>query len=166
MWWVGHVCRQDNASGGLEVKEPYAVFSLASLRAFAVLTVALMLMTAVAPALNKAIEDGKWPPLPSVGDEGSSDQWSSSTPPEGAPVVPGHEYDAAMAIGKLPTTWVLDSNMSKNVTVEIFVVNTYGGPVEGMMLEQFLTSNVTLLDASVTTSCGPSAAWTSTTPSA
>ncbi|MCK4969914.1 MAG: transglutaminase domain-containing protein, partial [Thermoplasmata archaeon] len=106
-------------------------------------------MTAVAPVLNKAIEDGNWPPIPGVGDDGSSDDWSSSTPPEGAPIIPGHEYDAAMAISRSPSTWVLDSNITLNVTVEILVVNTYGGPVEGMMLEQFLTSNVTLLDASI-----------------
>ncbi|NOQ53715.1 MAG: hypothetical protein GQ558_03815, partial [Thermoplasmata archaeon] len=131
------------------MKEPLADFSLASLRAFAVITVTLMLMTAVAPVLNKAIEDGNWPPIPFVGDDGSSDDWSSSTPPEGAPIIPGHEYDAALAIFVTPTTWVLDENITRNVSVDITLVNALGGSVRGMMLEQFLSSNVTLLSSSI-----------------
>jgi hypothetical protein len=131
------------------VKEPQTELSLVSLRAFAVFTAALMLTTAVAPTFNKAIEDGVWPRVPDVFDSISSDEWSSSPPPEGAPVVPGHEYDAALAVSRSPSTWILDANTTYNVTVDIVVVNAYGGPVDGMMLEQFLTTNVTLLNASI-----------------
>ncbi|MCJ2539921.1 MAG: transglutaminase-like domain-containing protein, partial [Candidatus Thermoplasmatota archaeon] len=67
----------------------------------------------------------------------------------GTPVLPGHVYDAAIAISRTPTTWVLDSNVTRNVSIEMFIVNAYGGPVKGMMLEQFLTSNVTLLSSSI-----------------
>ncbi|UCC92501.1 MAG: hypothetical protein JSW25_07480, partial [Thermoplasmata archaeon] len=109
----------------------------------------LMLTTAVAPTLNKAIEDGVWPAVPEVFENGSSDDWSSSTPPDGAPIIPGHEYDAALAVSRSPSTWILDDNITINVSVDILVVNTYGGPVDGLILEQFLTTNVTLLSASI-----------------
>ncbi|MCK4971159.1 MAG: transglutaminase domain-containing protein, partial [Thermoplasmata archaeon] len=109
----------------------------------------LMLTTAVGPALNKAIEDGTWPSVPDVFEGGSSDEWTSSEPPAGAPILPGHEYDAALVIMRSPSTWILDDNITINVTVDITVVNTFGGPVMGMMLEQFLTTNVTLLSSSI-----------------
>jgi len=132
------------------VKEPQTDLSLASLRAFAVMTAVLMLTTAVAPTLNKAIEDGDWPFIPDVADGANgADEWTPSEPPEGTPILPGHEYDAAIAISRTPTTWVLDSNVTRNVSIEMLIVNSYGGPVRGMMLELFLTSNVTLLSSSI-----------------
>jgi len=114
------------------------------------MTAVLMLTTAVAPTLNKAIEDGDWPFIPDVADGANgADEWTPSEPPEGTPILPGHEYDAAIAISRTPTTWVLDSNVTRNVSIEMLIVNSYGGPVRGMMLELFLTSNVTLLSSSI-----------------
>ena len=85
--------RRDIASGGIEVKEPQTEFALVSLGAFAVLTAVLMLTTAVGPVLNKDIEDRAWPAVPEVFDGGSSDEWSSSEPPEGAPDKPPDTYE-------------------------------------------------------------------------